>query len=205
MKAWSESDDAFFLPSVLTKGQYMARLLLLRTSHGRGYTVIEILVCLVVMSIVVICAAGLSLQTTRMSRHSAQFSAAAALAGELAESWRMQRFRQPRAEADNTGIDVVAGDPPDSTVDCYASSCDPDQMRRFELQDWLARVATILPGARVRVCRDSAPWDAAKRSLGWKCTAAADGDAPWLVKLGWVTPIAAAGDTAQPLLVVPVE
>lgn len=194
-------------------------------SGAQGFTVIEILVCLVILSIVVICAAGLLLQSKRMSRHAAQFSVAAVLAGELVEQLRLRHKRQQFAA---TGVASAAqglAPPPDSSDsgllldlrlddsansqasgggDCFESACSTEEMDRFTLQDWRRRVAAVLPGARLLTCRDAAPWDATASHYQWACTTAASGSAPLLVKLSWHSPLTAP-DTPWPLLVLPVQ
>ncbi|WP_151445672.1 type IV pilus modification protein PilV [Lacisediminimonas profundi] len=187
-------------------------------SEAGGFTVIEILVCLFVLSIVVICAAGVQLQSSRLSRHSAQFSHAAVLAGELAERIRMRSRLQSGAAgatASAHGIHVdldiqaasVAADP-DQSVDCHSADCSLAEMEQFELQDWQRRVAEVLPGARALVCGDASPWSETARRYEWGCSLAADGNAPLLVKLGWRSPLDSAAATAAapaPSLVLPVD
>ncbi|MDO8299122.1 hypothetical protein [Lacisediminimonas sp.] len=187
---------------------------------------IEILVCLFILSIAVICAAGLLLQSSRMSRHAAQASAAAMLAGELAEHLRMRQERQPgwsgppessaasaqsaAPEGDDSGLplDLHIDDPAMAATagaaGCFVSDCSIEEMDRFALHDWTRRLVSILPGARVVACHDAAPWNAAANRYQWACTAAATGSAPLLVKLGWHSPMTAPG-AAWPLLVVPVQ
>ena len=53
------------------------------------------------------------------------------------------------------------------------------------MTEWLARVDEELPGARVKVCFDSAPFDA-NGLPQWDCTAGAAGaETPVVVKIGW--------------------
>ena len=193
-------------------------------SGAQGFTVIEILVCLVILSIVVICAAGLLLQSKRVSRHAAQSSAAAVLAGELVEQLRLRHNRQqfsttgvasaaqglePTPDSPDSGLllDLRLDDSANSQAsggDCFEFACSTEDMDRFTLQDWRRRVASVLPGARLITCRDAAPWDATTSRYQWACTTAASGSAPLLVKLGWQSPLITSG-TAWPLLVVPVQ
>lgn len=184
-------------------------------SEAGGFTVIEILVCLFVLSIVVICAAGVQLQSGRLSRHSAQFSHAAVLAGELAEYIRMRSRLQSGAAGATAGAGIhvdldiqaagVAADT-DQSIDCHSADCTASEMEQFELQDWQRRVAQVLPGARALVCGDASPWNEKARRYEWDCRLAADGNAPLLVKLGWRSPLdSAAATTAAPSLVLPVD
>jgi type IV pilus assembly protein PilV len=62
-----------------------------------------------------------------------------------------------------------------------------------QMTDWLARVDAELPGARVAVCRDTAPYDA-NGLPQWACTTAAATD-PIVVKIGWSRASTKTGDT----------
>lgn len=53
-----------------------------------------------------------------------------------------------------------------------------------EMTEWLARVDSELPGARVKVCRDTAPFDSTTGRPVWDCTSAASTDVV-MVKIGW--------------------
>ena len=50
------------------------------------------------------------------------------------------------------------------------------------MTEWLTRVDTELPNARVVICLDAAPFDATGLSR-WACTAGAD--AAMVIKIGW--------------------
>ena len=39
------------------------------------------------------------------------------------------------------------------------------------------------PGGRIAVCRDAAPWDAARQRYRWDCSGGAG--APVTIKIGW--------------------
>jgi type IV pilus assembly protein PilV len=56
-------------------------------------------------------------------------------------------------------------------------------MAAFDLYEARRALYDGFPGARLRVCRDAVPWDAAADRLSWDCTA--DGGAPIVIKLGW--------------------
>ncbi|MBR7784727.1 type IV pilus modification protein PilV, partial [Undibacterium sp. LFS511W] len=56
-------------------------------------------------------------------------------------------------------------------------------MVKAEIYEWLVRVKDLLPGGRVLVCRDSAPFNSTAKALTWTCTA--DSSSGMTIKIGW--------------------
>jgi type IV pilus assembly protein PilV len=89
-------------------------------------------------------------------------------------------------------------------------NCGTDKaaVAQAELTDWLARVSDALPGARISICRDTAPF-ASDGTAQWTCTSTNDTD-PILVKIGWSRPSLKTGDSTvqqasdRPSVVLPV-
>ncbi|EKD96807.1 MAG: Type IV pilus modification protein PilV, partial [uncultured bacterium] len=150
-----------------------------RTRASRGFSLIEVLVAIVVLSFGLLGMVGMqafALQSNREARLQGQ---AAVLARELAEMMRGNK---------------VVGSDPSSTNNFYlgtftvgnlsigsnASYCSganaltpcatPADVAKAEMTDWLNRVNTELPGARVSVCFDGAPYDSSGMPQ-WTCTA----------------------------------
>lgn len=64
-----------------------------------------------------------------------------------------------------------------------SSGCaDTTAIARAEMTEWLTRVDSELPGARVETCFDAEPFDTSGQPR-WSCTAGAG--APIVIKLGW--------------------
>lgn len=120
------------------------------------------------------------------------------LAQELAEMMRgnkdvaLGNMVPPVASPYN--VDLSSPLAPATPAYCLTSGCttgtgavDPVALARAQMTEWLARVDQELPGARVRVCADAAPYDSAGLPR-WAC-AAATGTAPaqLFVKIGWNT------------------
>jgi type IV pilus assembly protein PilV len=85
-----------------------------------------------------------------------------------------------RPDADNPYLlldyDAGSGAPAASAL-CYAdTTCNADELARFDLFEVSGEVAASFPGGRIRVCRDAG-------SAAWTCDAQAG--APLVVKLGW--------------------
>ncbi len=152
-----------------------------------GFTLIEVLISVFVLAIGVIGSAGMQLTALRTSQQSAFQSAAIALASEIADKMRINDRQLKLADNVNPFLDIdyqAAKDPiATSAVNCYAANCSAEELAKFDIDEWTARVKTALPGARVRICRDSRPWDSTAGALTWTCTAAAAN--PLVVKIGW--------------------
>lgn len=150
-----------------------------------GFTLVEVLVAIVVLSFGLLGMVGLQAAALQANRDARLQSTAIGLAKELAEMMR-----------GNKDVALLAGSPylvPFSSPLAYATpsyclsvgnSCaSTADVARAELTEWLARVDAELPGARVAVCNDSAPFDAAGLPQ-WACTAASAADVV-VVKIGW--------------------
>jgi type IV pilus assembly protein PilV len=123
----------------------------------------------------------LHLTALRAQRQSSYQTTAAHLAGDMAEIIRT--WAAPGSDTPFL-FDYKAGDTPpmETAADCIGGAiCDPAALRRFGVAQWLEIVDTALPMARVSICRDAAPWDAAG-AFGWACSGGAAGI---VIKLGW--------------------
>ena len=163
-----------------------------RTRTSRGFSLIEVLVAIVVLSFGLLGMVGMqafALQSNQEARLQGQ---AAVLARELAEMMRGNK---------------VVGSDPSSTNNFYlgtftvgnlsmgsnASYCSganaltpcatPADVAKAEMTDWLNRVNTELPGARVTVCLDGAPFDT-NGMPQWACTPTG-ADEIAVIKIGW--------------------
>ncbi|RYG07592.1 MAG: type IV pilus modification protein PilV, partial [Burkholderiales bacterium] len=156
--------------------------------HGRGFSLLEVLVSILVLSFGLLGMVGLQAAALQANREARTQSLATGLATELAELIRSNKdaaltgsgnpywgnFASPlEAATASHCLDVVT-----------ASRC-PDALAlaNAQMTDWLARADAALPGARVRVCLDAAPYDG-KGLAQWDCTAGAG--ASTVIKLGWV-------------------
>lgn len=182
--------------------------------RATGFTLIEVLVSIVVLSFGLLGMVGLQAASLQANRDARLQSTAVVLARELAE---MMRGNKDQALLTTSGNPyLLAGDlsspltPPTASY-CLSvgQNCGTDRaaVAQAELTDWLARVDDALPGARVNICRDSAPFGSDGTAV-WACTSTNTSD-PILVKIGWSRPSTKTGDTtvnqaAQPSIVLPV-
>lgn len=182
-----------------------------------GFSLIEVLVSIVVLSFGLLGMVGMQAASLRANREARLQSSAVVLARELAEMIRGNK---------NVGV-LVAGNPyvgnfsnpagttpltPAAPKYCLsvgvAACANPTEIATAELTEWLARVDAELPGARVSVCVDSAPFDA-NGLPRWACTGLGG---VLVVKIGWTkssTNLALTGSSAFeratiPSIVVPV-
>lgn len=159
---------------------------LIRTSAG--FSLVEVLVSLFLLSVGVIGAATMQLSALRTTQHAGFHHIALQLATEIAEQVR-----------NTSGSSLGAGGNPLLALDfknsgqallaptlCWgaASSCDGADMAAFGAYEAQLRVAALLPQGQIKVCRDAAPWDDKVNSYRWDCEDTGS-DAPIVVKVGW--------------------
>ena len=163
-----------------------------RSSFHAGFTLVEVLVALFVVALGIAGAAGLQMLAVRAARDAARLADGTRLAWSLGERMRANGLALSRPDDANPylQLDYDAGGAPLTSVLCYAdTSCDPDDLARFDLSDVSSAVAGAFPGGRIRVCRDATALDATGL-LAWACDGRAG--APVVMKIGW----RAHGDTA---------
>ena len=123
-----------------------------RLERQSGFTLIEVLVAVIVLSIGLVGVAGLQAVSLKNNQGAFMRSQASALAYDLAD--RM-RANVPGANAgmyDPTAKAATAG--------CKsATGCTTQQMAQNDLYEWDAAIATYLPEGEGFVCIDSTPDD----------------------------------------------
>jgi len=177
-----------------------------------GFTLVEVLVSIVVLSFGLLGMVGLQAASLQANRDARLQSTAVVLARELAEMMRGNKDQALLASNNPYLIgqlDAPLAAPTASYCLTVGSSCSTvGAVAQAELTDWLARVNDALPGARISICRDSAPF-ASDGTAQWTCTSTSGSD-PILVKIGWSRPSLKSGDTAmqqasvRPSVVLPV-
>ena len=179
----------------------------------RGFTLLEVLVAIVVLSFGVLGAVGLQAMALQATKESRYQSAAVALGRELGDMMRGNKDIALKTSAgENPYLVDFTGELPAAAADCFAAACASQlAVAQFGISDWLTRVNTVLPGARVVVCFDDAPYDD-DGVPRWACAGGASGTA--VVKIGWArqptdsasaTPelVRGAGAAGRPSVVLP--
>ena len=147
-----------------------------RVRHGsRGFSLIEALVTLVVLSIGMLALANLQLQTLVDSRTASMRNFAALMAYNLADQVR----------SNETAVTNGTFNSPKNTPEpnCYAAAgCDPNQMATTAYATWLEDIKAAMPGGDGIVCIDSTP-DDGESSTNAACDLVAN--APYVIKIWW--------------------
>ncbi len=150
-----------------------------------GFTLVEVLVALFVVALGVAGAASVQALAVRAAGEAARLSDGTQLAASLAQRMRANPAAMALPDGANPylAFDIEPGAALPAALSCYGGAdCTPAQIAQLDLFETAAALAGRFPGARLRVCRDDRPPDAAGL-LAWSCTGAPG--APVVVKLGW--------------------
>jgi type IV pilus assembly protein PilV len=159
-----------------------------RKKVSGGFTLLEVLVAVLVLSFGLLGIAGLLLATVQNNTIAAQRSTATFLAQDMADRIRQNiNATKPRAP-DNTAQAVYYLNSQGSLKNCYAVSAASDCADRQgvaeqDLFSWNEQIAASLPAGEGIVCKDLTP-DDGKTFAAPDC----DGDefSPWVIKIFWV-------------------
>ncbi len=152
----------------------------------RGFTLVEVLVAIVVLSFGVLGVVGMQAAALQSNRSARNQSTAVALGRELADLMRGNKdVALATSSASNPYLIAnYTGTAPTISVNCFTGACaTATAVAQFDMNQWLARVSAALPQARVVVCFDDAPYVTATGLPQWACTPAAN--QTLVVKIGW--------------------
>lgn len=172
-------------------------------SRQRGFSLVEVLISIIVLSFGLLGMVGMQAAALQSNREARLQSVAYGLAQELAEMMRGNKDVALLTAANPymfNGNNVDGSTPLAAATPNYcltvATGCPKDPgianqtaIANAQMTEWLARVDAELPGVRVRICMDSAPFDGSSLPV-WGCTAPAaaganDPPLPLYVKIGW--------------------
>ena len=156
----------------------------------RGFTLIEILVAFLILSVGLIGLAGLQLTGVKNTREAYHRTQATVLAADI-----MDRMRANLEQAEGAGYNgVVSGE---VVTSCFASGgCNAADMAKNDIAEWRNAVANTLPAGDAIVCLDSSPFDGDSSAVD-ECSDSGDLS---VVKIWWRDPNSAAGDGGVPPL-----
>lgn len=177
-----------------------------------GFTLVEILVAIVVLSFGVLGVVGMQAAALQSNRAARNQSTAIALGRELADLMRGNKdVALATSTTDNPYLIAnYTGTTPTITVNCFTGSCaTPKDAAQFDMNQWLARVSAALPQARVVVCFDDTPYQSSSGLPDWDCP-----NTPGetlVVKIGWTQqalstsegPLKATSAGSRPAVVLP--
>jgi type IV pilus assembly protein PilV len=160
--------------------------------NQNGFTLVEVLISVLVLAVGVIGTAAMQLTALRTAQQSAFQTAAIQLAVEMADTMRANDQQMKLTGDSNPFLAVDYQSATDtaaagSGTTCYSTNCNAEELAAFDIQEWKTRVKALLPGGRVRICRDFNPWDNAAGAYKWECTPApaSAGIAALVIKIGW--------------------
>ena len=127
------------------------------TNRRSGFTLVEVLVALVVLTVGMLGIGVMLLDALRASRLALQRTAAVTLAGDMGD-----RIRSNRAGGDAYALadgSVLPAPPKSCTA---ANSCDASEVAAVELYDWQQAALRALPDARTTVTQELDPASSAR-------------------------------------------
>ena len=158
-----------------------------RHSNSRGFSLIEILVSIVVLSFGMLGVVGMQSAALRSNTEARLQSTGIVLARELADTIRGNKAVGVLSGTSNPFL-VSLQSPltainPSYCMNVASGTCTSNtDVANAQLTEWLARVQAELPGARVVSCYDTTPYDTAGLPK-WACTPGAG--AAIVIKIGW--------------------
>lgn len=179
------------LSASATRRRHSPRLAKAGTPFGTslGFSLVEVLVAIVILSFGMLGMVGMQAFALQSNRDARLQSQAASLARELAELMRGNKVTAVLTGTANPYLGNFTTLAAASPSYCLQSSnaatgcTSTADVASAEMTDWLARVEDELPGARVTVCYDAAPYDSTGLPQ-WDCTATG-ADEIIVIKIGW--------------------
>jgi type IV pilus assembly protein PilV len=164
-----------------------------RIAQASGFTLLEILVAVLVLSIGLLGIAGLMLNTVQNNSVSSQRTIATFLAQDMADRMRQtvnvnQRVVINKSDLGLTERQALYALSKGAATNCYGAAADatcgtPQGAANYNLYVWNQQVAASLPGGSAVVCQDLTPDDGL--SFANPGCDATDPQAPWVVKVFW--------------------
>lgn len=111
----------------------------------RGFSLIEVLVSVVIMSVGILGVAGLQVVSLQQNRNSLLRAEALLLANDMLDRMRANPLQ------DYAGIDFA--DTPQNATDCTTSNCSAANMREFDISQWQCSLnSTAADGTTYPIC-----------------------------------------------------
>jgi type IV pilus assembly protein PilV len=177
----------------------------------RGFTLLEVLVSIVVLSFGVLGVVGLQAAALQANKEARYQSTAVALGRELGD---LMRGNKDLAITTGGGNPYL-GDFNAASLGSLANpACTPcastTEVAQFNIRDWVTRLNAVLPGFRVKVCFDATPYSTTDNLPQWACT---DSGGVAVVKIGWTrttpdsaasaAPVRASDAGSHPVVILP--
>jgi len=152
--------------------------------HAQGFSLIEVLISILILSFGVLAMGGLQLATLRSNQIAGNSSLAATLAKDYTEMMR-SNWTVSNNTSTAAGVNPYLFDSNDITkTSTYCTTTGTTgTMAALHVADWSQRVSCQLPSARAVVCRDPAPRNS-DGSYRWSC--GTNDSATVSIKIGWI-------------------
>jgi len=177
-----------------------------------GFTLLEVLVAIVVLSFGVLGVVGLQAAALQANKEARFQSTAVAMARELGD---LMRGNKDHAIVNSNANKYLGAYTAASLGSLANPTCAPctsqTEVAEANMRDWLNRVGDVLPGFRVVVCFDQTPYEASGDRLPqWSCS---NNGGVAVVKIGWTrqsadnaasaAPQAATASGSRPVVILP--
>lgn len=182
-----------------------------RPALHRGFTLLEVLVAIVILSFGVLGVVGLQAAALSANKEARYQSTAVALARELGDLMRGNKDHAIATGSANKYLGTfthasIAGLPNPSCAPCTSQA----EVAQANVRDWLRRVDEVLPGFKAVVCFDESPYSTTDNLPQWACS---DSGGVAVVKIGWTrlaadnaasaVPLAATAAGSRPVVILP--
>lgn len=148
-----------------------------------GFTLIEVLVAVLILSIGVLGAAGMQFAALQSNKESRNQAVGVRYAQELAEKMRANRLLLSTTPDAYNIVWKSSDGAPSVGTDCAKTTCSlGSDIAKWDLYDVITRVRQDdgLPAAMLVVCRDDNPYDGSGTPK-WACS----GNGTLFIKMGW--------------------
>lgn len=155
----------------------------MRRNQQRGFTLIEVLVAILILSIGVLGAAGMQVAALQSNKEARNQAVGVRYAQEIADRMRANRIYASTTNNSYVSVDWTSPASVPSGSDCANNTCaDGAAVASWDIHDVITRLEQDdgLPKARLVICRDNSPYDDSGDPQ-WTCS----GSGAVFIKLGW--------------------
>ncbi|HEY8100882.1 MAG TPA: type IV pilus modification protein PilV [Burkholderiaceae bacterium] len=162
----------------------------MRKNIQSGFYLLETLVSVFVVSIGVLCAAGMQLTAMQTAQQSGLQTLAMQLAVDMADQIRANNSVTKLNDEQNPYLSIDYGAAKKiaaPSAQCFSAKniCSTIEMENFSIYGWEKKIKENLPQGRMLVCRDAEPWDSNASRYRWECNSTPNGNSSLVIKIGW--------------------
>jgi type IV pilus assembly protein PilV len=150
----------------------------------RGFSLVEVLISIIVLSFGMLGMVGLQAASLQANRDSRLHSTAVRLGEEMGEMMRSNKATAvlTTAAANPYLVSSLTASSPNCGFPTSSAACATAfAVAQRDVYEWLQRVNSELPGARVAICEDTTPYTSAGLPQ-WACS---NSGGTMVVKIGW--------------------